>query len=141
MSGSNENLPLESFDIAARFFEAAGRYGDIPALGRAGEDAYLTYGQLARLVRECAVFLGSVEPGEPIGILSENRPAWCKIYLAILARGGVVVPIDSLLKKEELRFVFAEAGIRRLFVSHRFADIADEVNDSLERKINIINLE
>lgn len=128
-------------DIAARFFDAAEKYADQPAAGRAGDDAYLTYQQLAQKVREAAIFLGPVEPGEPIGILSENRPAWCKIYLAILARGGTVVPVDSLLKPDEIKRVFIQAGFRRIFVSPRFLDVVGEVNAELEEKLQLINLE
>jgi long-chain acyl-CoA synthetase len=128
-------------NIAARFFAAADMYADYPAVGMSGEDAYLTYRQLAEKIRECAVFLGPIEPGEPIGLLSENRPEWGKIYLAILACGGIVLPVDSLLKKDELKRAFVESGIRRIFVSHRFLDVTNEINASLEEKLDIINLE
>ena len=136
-----EMTSVKTIDIAARFFESAEKFGDRPALGKAGDDAYLTYRQLADKVRECAVALNEVEPGEPIGLLSENRPAWGKAYLAILACGGVVVPIDSLLKSDELKRVFAESGIRRILVSQKFLDIAEEVVRDLDDKIEIINMQ
>ncbi len=141
MTESTEMKSVKTVDIAARFFVSAEKYGDRPAMGMSGDDAYLTYGQLAEKVRECAVILGKVEPGEPIGLLLENRPAWCKAYLAILARGGVVVPVDSLLKPDELSRVFVESGIKRILVSQKFLDVAEEVNNALDSKIEIINMQ
>lgn len=129
------------FNIAARFFAAAEKFADLPAVGRAGEDAYLTYRQLAQVTRECGAVLGSLERGQPIGLLSENRPGWCKTYLAILACGGVVVPIDPQLKEDELTRVFDESGIRKLFVSGRYLDVAEAARSQVKRPIEIISLD
>jgi long-chain acyl-CoA synthetase len=141
MTKSSQDEKSKLINIGARFFETAEKFADHPAVGMAGDDAYLTYRQLAEKVRECAVYLGRIDPEEPIGLLSENRPAWGKFYMAIHACGGVVVPVDSLLKKDELKAVFIESMIRRLIVSPKFLDIVNEINDTLERKLEIINLE
>ncbi len=128
-------------NIAALFFEAAERFADYPAVGFSGEDAYLTYAQLAEKVRECARALGDVKSQEPIGLLSENRPEWGKAYLAILACGGMVVPIDPLLKGDELAWVIAESGIDRLLVSSKYLSVLETALDGAERKPEIIHLE
>ena len=131
----------EITNIAARFFQAAEKYGDKPAVGVAGEDAYLTYNQLAKKIRECAAFLGPLEKRQPIGLLSENRPEWCKVYIAVLACGGMVVPIDPQLKEQELSRLLAESRIRKLFVSPKYLEIAEAAAVSLESSLDIINLE
>ncbi|MFH1700677.1 MAG: AMP-binding protein [Candidatus Zixiibacteriota bacterium] len=128
-------------NIAARFFAAVDKYGDKPAVGMAGEDAYLTYSQLGAKVRECAAFLGQLKPLEPIGLLSENRLEWGKVYFAILAAGGKVVPVDSLLKESELTQVFSESGMTRLFVSHKYYEIAERVASKIENPPQLIDLE
>jgi long-chain acyl-CoA synthetase len=128
-------------NIAARFFAAVEKYSGNPAVGMAGEDAYLTYSQLGDKVRECAAFLGQLKPLEPIGLLSENRPEWGKVYFAILAAGGKVVPVDSLLKENELIQVFSESRMTRLFVSHKYLEIAERVASKLDNPPQIINLE
>ncbi|MEE9443626.1 MAG: AMP-binding protein [candidate division Zixibacteria bacterium] len=128
-------------NIAARFFATVDKYGDKPAVGMAGEDAYLTYSQLGIKVRECAAYLGRLKPLEPIGLLSENRPEWGKVYFAILAAGGKVIPVDSLLKENELVRVFSESGMTRLFVSHKFLEIAERVASKIDNPPDLINLE
>jgi long-chain acyl-CoA synthetase len=131
----------EMNNIAARFFRAAQIYGDEPAVGIAGEDAYLTYNQLAKKICECAAFLGPLERRQPIGLLSENRPEWCKVYIAVLACGGMVVPIDPQLKEQELSRLFAESRVRKLFVSPRHLEIAEAAAVSLKNGLEIMNLE
>ena len=128
-------------NIAARFLDAAEKYADHPAVGMAGDDAYLTYRQMAEHIRACATFIAPVTRGEAIGLLSENRPEWGKIYLAILACGGMVVPIDSLLKKDELAHVIAESRVSRLFVSSRYHPIADQAIGGLEHRPKLIRIE
>lgn len=127
--------------IAERFFDSVQKYGDLPAVGFSGEDAYLTYAQLGEKVKECARCLETIKAGETVGLLSENRPEWGKAYFGILAAGGTVVPFDSLLKEDELRQIFIDSGIHRIFVSHKFIALAESIIASLDRRIEIIDLE
>ncbi|MEZ5358908.1 MAG: AMP-binding protein [Candidatus Zixiibacteriota bacterium] len=127
-------------NIAARFFHAVEKHGQLPAMGYSGEDAIVTYHQLGEKVKECALCLSDIEPGEAVGLLSENRPEWGKVYLGILSAGGTVVPFDSLLKKDELKQIFIDSGIKRVFVSHKFIDIAESIVSSIDREVKIYDL-
>ena len=133
--------PTPSYNLGARFFEAARIYADQPALGIAGDDSCLTYQRLGEKVLETAVFLGRLHSGEPVGILSENRPEWCQVYLAIVTGGGMVVPVDALLKTEELTRVFDDSGFSKVFVSPKYLDVARKVAGEIARPIEIINIE
>jgi long-chain acyl-CoA synthetase len=139
-SSGIENI-IDRRHIAARFFAAADKFADLPAMGVSGEDAFLTYRQMADQVLNCAAFLGRLEPQTPVGLLSENRPEWGKVYLAILTIGGLVVPIDPLLKEQELARVFIESGIKKLIVSSKYFEMAGKAAASLEKSIEIIDLE
>jgi long-chain acyl-CoA synthetase len=112
-------------NIAACFFDVAEQFNDHPALGMAGDDAVLTYRQVSEAVRRFAFFLGSSESSQRVGILSENRVEWAVAYLGILAAGALAVPIDPLLKEEELDRLFSDAGLHKLCVSNRLRDVAD----------------
>ncbi len=129
------------FNIALRFLEAAGKFADLPAVGMAGEDDYLTYRQMADRILARANSLGPLAPGDTVGLLSENSPDWGQAYVAILARGGTVVPIDPLLKRDELSRVMSESGIGRLIVSPKYRSIAEHVIARFEVKPHIIPLE
>jgi len=147
-SESTDSIPgieavygIPPINIASRFFTSAGKYAELTAVGYAGDDAHLTYAQLALKVEQCATFLGPLADTEPVGLLSENRPEWVKTYLAILVRGGVVVPIDPALKEKELVRVFELSGINQIFVSSRCLEAAQNAAGQINRELIIIDLE
>jgi long-chain acyl-CoA synthetase len=54
-----------------------------------------TFTEVAEWVRELAsgLVLAGVRSGDRVSVLSETRPEWSAAGLAILAAGGIVVPI------------------------------------------------
>jgi long-chain acyl-CoA synthetase len=67
------------------------------------------------------VALGLVElgikPGDRVALLSENRPEWSIVDLAILSLGAVNVPIYTTQAVEQVRYILEDSGTRLLFVS------------------------
>jgi long-chain acyl-CoA synthetase len=67
------------------------------------------------------VALGLVElgirPGDRVALLSENRPEWSIVDLAILSLGAVNVPIYTTQAVEQVRYILEDSGARLLFVS------------------------
>ncbi|MCJ7509225.1 MAG: AMP-binding protein [candidate division Zixibacteria bacterium] len=57
---------------------------------------------------------------EKVGVLSENRPEWGIAYLGILRSGGVVVPLDPLLKCSEIEVLVRDSGMKGLVTSNKF---------------------
>lgn len=58
-----------------------------------------------------------VKPGMRIAIISENRPEWSFVDLAILSLRGVNVPIYTTQAVEQIRFILENSGARFLFIS------------------------
>ena len=92
---------------------AAERYGDRLFLLRnvAGSWSGYSFTTAARAVRAFASLLQreGVRPGARVGLQSDNRPEWGLAYLAILAAGAVVVPLDAQLREQELGELLASA--------------------------------
>ncbi|HEY6195567.1 MAG TPA: AMP-binding protein [Candidatus Eisenbacteria bacterium] len=94
---------------------AAERNGERPFLLRhaAGGWSGFTFAGAARAVRAYAALLEreGVRPGARVALQSDNRPEWGLAYLAVLATGAVVVPLDAQLKDLEVGEIlaFAEA--------------------------------
>jgi long-chain acyl-CoA synthetase len=63
-----------------------------------------------------------LEPGGRVAIISENRPEWCCAYLSVVRAGGVAVPIDAQLGKEELGNLLGDSESRIVFHSRRTID-------------------
>jgi long-chain acyl-CoA synthetase len=90
---------------------AAERYGERPFLLRAEAGAWTgyTFAGAARAVRAFAALLRheGVHPGSRVALQSENRPEWGLAYLAVLATGAVVVPLDAQSKELEVGEILA----------------------------------
>jgi long-chain acyl-CoA synthetase len=65
-----------------------------------------------------------VEPGDRVGVMLPNTPEFALAYYGVLRAGGVVVPMNPLLKAREVAYYLGDSGARLLFAWHGFADEA-----------------
>jgi len=86
------------------------------------------------------LFHEGVRKGDRIGLVSENCSRWGIVYLAILAAGGVVVPFDSALKREELIGLLKVSQVKLLFCSEKWYQPISELINRKELSINLISL-
>jgi long-chain acyl-CoA synthetase len=64
------------------------------------------------------------EPGDRVGIMLPNVPYFPVAYYGVLRAGGIVVPMNVLLKKREVAFYLKDPGAKLLFAWHGFAQDA-----------------
>lgn len=92
---------------------AAERYGDRPFLLRREAEGWAGYSFVAAARAVCAfAYLlerEGVRPGARVALQSDNRPEWGLAYLAVLATGAVVVPLDAQLRDMEVGEILASA--------------------------------
>jgi long-chain acyl-CoA synthetase len=76
----------------------------------------LTYAELDALSDRLAVGLqtGGVRPGETVALQLPNIPQFLIAYFGILKAGGVVVPLNVLLKAPEVAFQLSNCGAKIL---------------------------
>ncbi len=108
-----ENLPL-------MLAERAHEFGDHPALRfrSSGHWRDISYAAMDRSVQSVArglVSLG-VGPGDRVGIMSWNRPAWSLADFGILRAGCVVVPLYPTSTAEQVAHIVRDADIEIMFV-------------------------
>ncbi|MEY3562405.1 MAG: AMP-dependent synthetase/ligase [Bacteroidota bacterium] len=60
---------------------------------------------------------GSVEGRDKIAVLSNNRPEWLMLDLAVQQTGALLTPIYPTISPNELEFIFNDASIKMVFVS------------------------
>ncbi len=84
-----------------------------------GEYRATSYDQLKERVERLAtaLFECGLESGDRVGVLSENRTQWCVAYLAAVASGFVVVPIDKDLTTREIKHILNFGECRALVCS------------------------
>ncbi len=99
-------------------FYAAVRYGDHPAhrFKRDGQWQDRSFVEVAEQIRDLGTGLiyAGVNPGDRVCIISETRPEWSTAALAVLAAGGVVVPIYATSSAEECAWVIGNSGATML---------------------------
>lgn len=64
----------------------------------------------------CALLLRGLKRGEAVGLVSENRPEWNVIDMAVMQAGGVLLPLCKGLSAEEYTECLGKAGVRMLFL-------------------------
>src|SRR5215211_370108 len=115
-----------SEDIATNLTETAGRHGDQTAFKL--DDVELTYAMLDGASAHIAGLLKErgLQPGDRVGLMLPNVPYFPAIYYGILRAGGVVVPMNVLLKAREVKFYVGDSGAKLLFAWHDFAEAAEK---------------
>jgi long-chain acyl-CoA synthetase len=118
-----------SRNLASILQETVGKHGDRPALKL--DDATVTYEQLDEGSARAAALLKSkgLEPGDRVGIMLPNVPYFAIAYYGVLRAGGVVVPMNVLLKGREVSFYLEDPEAKLLFAWHDFAEAAEKGAD------------
>jgi long-chain acyl-CoA synthetase len=115
---------LKDLTLPRMLERSAGLFSNSIALS-AWKDGKLysyNYGELENKVTIMGRGLNAlgINRGDKVGLLSENRPEWGIAYLGILNSGGIVVPLDPLLKCSELEALIKDSGMKGLITSAKF---------------------
>jgi long-chain acyl-CoA synthetase len=113
-----------SQNLALKLTDSAQRYGPRPALKL--DDTMITYAELDAASARVAGLLRArgVKRGDRVGIMLPNVPQFAMAYYGILRAGGVVVPMNVLLKQREVAFYLGDPQARVVFAWHEFAEAA-----------------
>jgi long-chain acyl-CoA synthetase len=81
------------------------------------DDLVLDYSELREAAGRITSLLSSagVAPGDRVGIMLPNVPAFAMAFYGALGAGAVVVPMNPLLKSREVAYYLADSGAKVLF--------------------------
>jgi long-chain acyl-CoA synthetase len=90
------------------------------------DDMEVSYGLLDEGSARLAAVLADrgLEPGDRVGVMLPNVPYFAVCYYGVLRAGGVVVPMNVLLKRREVAFYLSDSGAKLMFAWEGFADDA-----------------
>ena len=99
-----------------------------------------TYGEFDDVVERVAAGLQGhgVTKGDRVAVLARNSHAFAALRFALARLGAVLVPVNFMLKAEEVAFVLRHAGARMLAVDASLAELgraAAALNTQVERLI------
>ncbi|SFF78790.1 fatty-acyl-CoA synthase [Halobacillus alkaliphilus] len=110
---------------------SAARYPDHEAIYYYG--ATMTYQELLAEVDNLAGYLQQyleVTKGEKILLFMQNSPQFIIGYYAILRAGAVVVPINPMLKTNELEFYIKDGSMRNALIGQEFMEVVEPLVES-----------
>ncbi len=96
-----------SENLALNLTDSAQRGAELPAVRL--DDSVLSYRTLDDLTAQLAGLLREhgVQDGDRVGIMLPNVPQFAVAYYGVLRAGGIVVPMNVLLKRREVAFTWA----------------------------------
>ena len=111
-------------NLASNLVNTARAHADRVAV-RVG-DAAMTYRELDKASARVAGLLRErgFKPGDRVGIMLPNVAEFPVVYYGVLRAGGIVVPMNPLLKGREVAYYLGDSGAGLIFAWHAFADEA-----------------
>src|ERR1700719_5301459 len=90
------------------------------------DDLRFTFAEFDAAAARVATLLerAGVEPGDRVGVMLPNTPAFAIAFYGIMYRGAVAVPMNPLLKAREVTYFLSNSGAKALFGTPGFADEA-----------------
>jgi long-chain acyl-CoA synthetase len=110
--------------LASLLTETARAHAGRPALKL--DDTVVNYAVLNEGATRIAGLLKEkgLQAGDRVGIMLPNVPYFGIVYYGILRAGGVVVPMNVLLKGREVAFYLKDSGAKIVFAWHDFGEAA-----------------
>ncbi len=111
-------------NLAANLVRSAATYPDRPAVRL--DETVLTYATLDERSARIAGLLRNrgMQPGDRVALMLPNTPEFAVIYYGILRAGGVVVPMNPLLKEREVAYYLGDSQAGVIFAARVCAEAA-----------------
>ena len=113
---------MDTITINQMIQNTIGQHGSETALSHKVDKVYqdISYATLAERIKAFCLGLAELglQKGDRVALLSENRPEWAITDLAILAGGGVTVPMFSTLTSAQVEYIVRDSGAKIICVSN-----------------------
>jgi acyl-CoA synthetase (AMP-forming)/AMP-acid ligase II len=119
MRSPHPHVDIPEVSLTEYVVGGAAARGDKPALIEGDTGAVITYADFADQVARVAAGLAAegIGPGDEVGLLSPNAPAWPVAFHAVVSLGAVPTPINPLLTAGEVAAQLATARAKAAIVA------------------------
>jgi long-chain acyl-CoA synthetase len=110
--------------LSANLVASKDRHPDRVALR--SDDLRFTFAEFDAAAGRVATLLdkAGIEPGDRVGVMLPNTPAFAIAFYGIMYRGAVAVPMNPLLKAREVAYYLSNSGAKALFAAPPIAEEA-----------------
>jgi len=100
----------------------------------------ITYRELDNRVNRLSYGLtrSGIKKEDKVGILLKNCPEYIVSYFAILKAGGIVIPLNFMLKEEGLKYILDNAEVSIIITSPEFMPVINRLKLRLENLKQVI---
>jgi long-chain acyl-CoA synthetase len=125
-------------NLAIVLADSAERHGARTAIKL--DELELSYERVNDLSARVAGLLGEkgIGPGDRVGIMLPNVPQFALAYYGVLRAGGVVVPMNPLLKGREVSFYLNDPEAKLLIAWHEFGQAATEGAEGIDAETLLV---
>lgn len=111
---------LDNYTLSEAWSKSREQYGELPFLGYAGEEL-ITYADADRNIRSIQSFLKSrdIKRGDKVALISESRPEWGQVYLAVTTMGCTAVPVMADFSDVQMNNILEHSDSVFLFASEK----------------------
>lgn len=126
-------------NLASDLDAAADRFGDRVAVCQ--DTDRLTYAGLADRTARVAGWLAGqgIRPGDRVGIMLPNVIAFPVLYYGVLRAGGIVVPMNPLLKAREIAHYLSDSGARMILGAATTAGEIRAAADKVDVRAHLVD--
>ncbi len=105
------------------------------------DDLQFTFAEFDAAAARVATLLeqAGIEPGDRVGVMLPNTPAFAIAFYGIMYRGAVAVPMNPLLKAREVAYYLSNSGAKALFATPAFAEEATAGADEVGAQCWIVD--
>jgi long-chain acyl-CoA synthetase len=130
--GVEHDLQAPDESVLALFLRTVDADPTAPAAHYFGRT--ISRGELADLAQRLAAVLRAegIERGDRVAVSLQNTPVFAAALLAVWGVGGAVVPINPMLRPDELTPMLADSGARLLIAHPAMREVLTAVQERLE---------
>ena len=128
------SLPPSEHSVLHNLIQAVSAAPDRTAIWYYGRR--ITFRELATEVRHLAGFLHhelGIRAGDRVAIYMQNASQFVAAYYAILAANAVIVPVNAMCRRAELRYIVRDSGTRAIIYGAELAEEVAAVHDDCGR--------
>src|SRR3954468_8540919 len=113
-------------NLAHNLLDTAAKEGPHPALRM--DEAHLSYDEFRDASLRVAAGLQArgIQPGDRVGMVLPNVPAFPVVFYGALMAGAAVVPMNPLLKAREVEYYLQDSGARLVVTGEASAEAVTE---------------
>lgn len=103
-------------------------------------DESYTYSEINKRANQTAHLLigRGLKKGDRVCIMLENSPQFFISYFGVMKAGGIVVPVNTFLKQEEVAYMINDSGAGFFITSQGFDYVAAGIENHCEKLKNVM---